>query len=114
MSDIDSIIQQLERQKTAIDQALQALRGMSGAAIGTARGTKRTGVSPEGRQRQIEAMRRYWAKKRAGQPAATKKRRGGRGLTEAGRKALSENMRRMWAAKRTASAARKGSKKRAS
>lgn len=82
MNEIDSIISQLEQQRSAIDQALEALRGVAGnAAPGRKRGPKK---------------------------AAAKK----RGLTEAGRQRLAANMRRLWAAKRAGGQTRKkGAKK---
>jgi hypothetical protein len=106
LPDIESIIQQLERQRTAIDNAIEALRGVSGESQPAA---KRRGRPPKaakrsmsaaGRQRQIAAMRAYWAAKKAGGKKATKKAAKKRGLTAAGRKRLSDNMKRMWAEKK--------------
>jgi hypothetical protein len=85
MNELDSIIANLERQRDAIDKALEALHGVSGSAPASS--------APATKKR-----------------AATKKRGG---LTEEGRRRLSENMRKRWAAKRTGSQARKGTKKRA-
>jgi hypothetical protein len=79
VSEIDNIISQLERQRTAIDNAIEALRGVSGASRpaakrpGRSKGKKRS-MSPEGRQRQIEAMRKYWAEKKAGGKASRRRR----------------------------------------
>lgn len=117
MHDLSSIIADLERHKSAIDNALAALREVGGvaiAAVPSAAPAKRRGRPPattkksagmdERRQRQAEAMRAYRAAKRAGKTVAAK--RAGKkatkkgGLTAAGRKALSENMKRMWAQKR--------------
>ncbi len=68
MSDIENIITELERQRAAIDNALEALRGITRQTTskrpGRPKGSKRV-KSADGRQRQIEAMRRYWAAKRA-------------------------------------------------
>jgi hypothetical protein len=79
---LDDIIAQLEHQRTAIDQALEALRGVAQKTISAKplgrpksakKATKKRVVSDEGRQRQIEAMRRYWAtKKKAAKQAARK------------------------------------------
>jgi hypothetical protein len=104
MPDLTSIIQQLERQRTAIDNAIEALRGVSGESQpapkrGRPKGKKRS--MSEGRQRQAEAMRAYWAAKKAGGKKATKKAAKKRGLTAAGRKALSDAMKKRWAAKRS-------------
>ncbi len=75
MNNIYKIIHQLEQQKAAIDRAIVALRGVSGA--GEVAGAKSGGgrqvtrkkrrLSPEGRQRIAEAARRRWAAKRAGE-----------------------------------------------
>jgi hypothetical protein len=104
MTDIASIISQLERQRSAIGNAIEALRGVSGQPAAKRRGRppkgKKGSMSAEGRQRQIEAMRRYWAARKRGGMKATKKAIKKRRLTAAGRKALSENMKRMWAEKR--------------
>ena len=80
MTDIHSIIAQLEHEKTSIEAAIDALQGIGVQATAVKRGPgrpkataakKSAGVS-EGRQRQIEAMRRYWAARRA---AAKKQRK---------------------------------------
>jgi len=84
MNELESIVANLERQREAIETALQALREVSGSASVSAR------------------------------PAATKKRATAKkrgGLTEEGRRRLSENMRKRWAAKRTGSQARKTAKR---
>jgi hypothetical protein len=102
MPDISSIIADLERQKSAIDNALAALRGIGGQPAAKKRGrpkcTKDRG-SVDGRQRQADSMRKYWAARKA-LSKRTKKAAKKTGLTAAGRKALSENMKRMWAEKR--------------
>ena len=84
MTELDSIVANLERQREAIDRALEALREVSGTTDAGAR------------------------------PAATKKRAAKKrgGLTEEGRRRLSENMRKRWAVKRTGSQARKAAKRR--
>jgi hypothetical protein len=82
---IKEIIDSLERQRTAIENALSALRGIEVAGQQSAS----TSTSRRGRA----------------------KRKGG--MTPEGRKRLAEAMRRRWAAKRTASQARKSSSKRA-
>ncbi len=82
MNELDSIIANLERQREAIDKALEALRDVSG--------------TPQ------VASKRPATKKRGGKRA---------GLTPEGRKRLSENMRKRWAAKRTASQARKSARR---
>ena len=82
MSEIDNIITSLERHKRAIDNAIAALREIGGSEPRKRRGRpprrgkakKRTrNMTPEGRQRQIEAMRRYWAEKKASGKKAARK-----------------------------------------
>ena len=105
VTEIENMIAHLERQRTRIDTALEALRGLSDAVEPEAKPVevqkdKRRSTSSEGRQRQIEGMRRYWAAKRtAGKKAAPKKATKKGGLTAAGRKALSDAMKKRWAAK---------------
>ena len=83
------VIAQLERQRSAIEKALAALKAVeqtghetamvsaAGApATGRRRGRppkRKGGMTPEGRQRLAEAMRRRWAIKRS---AAQAKKRG--------------------------------------
>jgi len=75
---INNIIASLERQKDSIEKALTALKEMDGAtaaprrgrprgtgAVPVAKQTRRGRISPEGRKRLAEAMRRRWAVKRA-------------------------------------------------
>src|SRR5947209_20233995 len=100
MTQIQNIIAQLQRQRTAIDTAIAALRGIDDQPTVVTSGPGSTATQPgavsEGRQRQIEAMRRYWA----GKKSAPKKAAGG--ITPAGRKRLAEAMRQRWAARRAA------------
>lgn len=104
MNDLQSIISQLEQQKAAIDKALAALREVSGETMARGpwkpKGTSKKAASGDGRQRQIEAMRAYWATKKAGTKKVAAKKVAKRTSSTAGRKALSENMKRMWASKR--------------
>ena len=111
MNEIANVIGELDRQKAAIERALEALRGVddsltSTGSTGGARGGRKGRMSPEARRRMSLGMKRRWAAKRAGtqtkQPAAKK-----RGLTAAGRRKLAEAMRRRWAAKRTAAQAKR-------
>jgi hypothetical protein len=116
---LKDIIRKLEYQRTAIDKALTALHQIdgtdleSGSAASTAAASgaaiivaRKGGMTPEGRRRLSEALRKRWAAKRAasghvsaGRPA---KRKGG--MTPEGRRRLSEALRKRWAAKRAASA----------
>jgi hypothetical protein len=86
LTDLQQIINDLERQKTAINNALAALRGLSadtpqrrgpGRPLGT-RGPgrppkKRSTISEEGRQRIAEAQRERWAAKKAAAKKAASK-----------------------------------------
>src|ERR1700744_5172143 len=115
---LKDIIRKLEYQRTAIDKALTALHQIDGtdldselavsaaAAPAAARATRKGGMTPEGRRRLSEALRKRWAAKRAasghvsaGRPA---KRKGG--MTPEGRRRWSGGLRKRWAAKRAASA----------
>jgi hypothetical protein len=108
-TDLTSIIAELEQQRSAIDNALIALREVSGRGSvaptaakrrGRPPGTKNQGGSVEARNRRSEGQRRRWAEKKAAEktasakPAAKK-----RELTAAGRKRLSEMMKARWASK---------------
>jgi hypothetical protein len=113
MNEIANIISQLEAQKAAIEQALEALRDFGrtgsitpGKSTGKSAPARKGGMTPEGRRRLVLAMKRRWAAKRTGaqaKKATTKK----SGVSPAGRRKLAEAMKRRWAAKRTASQAKK-------
>lgn len=85
---LKDIISRLERQRTAIERALAALHEASGSEVGersagtsgsttshagsgaglgraAGRGRRRGRLTPEGRKRLAEAMKRRWAVKRA-------------------------------------------------
>jgi hypothetical protein len=71
---IKEIIDSLERQKSAIENALSALREIqengsvsapSSPSRGRAAAKRKGGMTPEGRKRLAEAMKRRWAVKRA-------------------------------------------------
>ena len=119
MNNIESIITDLEHQRSAIDQAISALRSVTGtpessSAIASEQKellTKKRGISAAGRKRLADAMRRRWAAKRASQDktvqesgsgrdkgAATRKHR----LSPEGRKRIIEATKRRWALKRAA------------
>ena len=86
MNGIAGIIADLEKQRTSIDNAIAALREIGGAGTvmkkrrgrppGSGKAKKRT-MTSEGRERQREAMRRYWAEKKAAgnQPRKSHKKR---------------------------------------
>jgi hypothetical protein len=137
MAGFDGIITQLERQKAAIDKALEALRGIDESETlrnetpeaerqRASEVTRKGGMSPEGKQRLIAALKKRWAaKKREAKKAAASipatsvaavtsptTRKGG-GMTEDGRRRLAEAMKRRWAVKRAGSAVKKSGRKRA-
>lgn len=117
MAEINHIITSLEQQLAAVERALSALRSVAGIAGSEANTPRRRGrppgsksdtagqkrvLSPEGRQRIIEATRRRWAAARKAQKQApaqkrTPAKRGG--MTAAGRKRLSELTKARWASK---------------
>ncbi len=113
---LKDIIERLEQQRAGIERALAALREIgggleSGGAVtavvrGATRAKKKGGMTPDGRRRLSESLKKRWAVKRAaagkapaGRPA---KKKGG--MTPEGRKRLSEALSKRWAAKRAASA----------
>ena len=96
MKDIDNIITQLEEQKAAIERAISALRDIAGSAPATVKKARRgrppgrppaaasapapapapkkkRRLSPEGRKRIIEALKKRWAVKKAAAKKAARK-----------------------------------------
>jgi hypothetical protein len=87
MTDLDTIIEQLEKWKVGIDNAIAsvtALRGIEAIvppssaapvkqAAATKKATKKRVISPEGRKKISEASRKRWANVKKAAPAATKK-----------------------------------------
>jgi hypothetical protein len=79
LNDVTRIISDLERQRTAIDRAISALREVAGRGLGNTMSPstpepatggapatkKKRQLSPEGRQRIIDAAKKRWAAKRA-------------------------------------------------
>lgn len=95
---IGSVIEQLGRQKSAIEQALSALRGMNGMAAPEAAPAKRKGgMTAAGRKRLSEALKKRWAARRALAQGAPKAAPRKGGLTPEGRKRLAVAMRKRWA-----------------
>jgi hypothetical protein len=78
---LNGIINQLERQKTAIERALLALRGIEGipapapapAPSSSAPAKRKGGMTPAGRRRLSAAMKKRWAANKAAEvkPAVT-------------------------------------------
>jgi hypothetical protein len=110
VNNVENVISQLEKQRSAIDRALSALREITGSAATRVDGhrisqskTKKRHLSPEGRRRIIAATKRRWAAKRRGQAGAPKRAtvpsRSRRGkLSDEGRKRLALAMKKRWAA----------------
>ena len=87
MTDLDTIIEQLEKWKVGIDNAIAsvtALRGIEAIvppssaapvkpAATTKKATKKRVLSPEGRKKMAEASRKRWANLKKSAPAAAKK-----------------------------------------
>ena len=85
MKDVDSIISDLEQQRSAIERAIAALREIGGVAApqprkvgrpagsGKAVAKKTRRLSPEGRKRIIEALKKRWAEKKAAEKSSTRK-----------------------------------------
>lgn len=112
---LKEVIKGLEKQKTAIERALAALREVDGtapesvpsavAAAPARRGRPKHkgGMTPEGRKRLSEALKKRWAVKRASsqvRPQAKAKAKKKGGMTPEGRKRLSEALKKRWAVKR--------------
>ena len=82
MNDLKGIIWQLERQRTAIDRALSVLQQVTGAAEAkastgaftdhqqTTRTKRKRLLTPAGRRRLSEAMKKRWAAKRAAEASS--------------------------------------------
>ena len=78
MTDLSSIISELEQQRDAIERALAALRDVGGSSRITSNATAQSStprkrqMSEAGRKRIAEATRQRWAAKRALQATSTK------------------------------------------
>ena len=105
--DLNRIITELKTERDRIGRAIAALLDEARVAVSAttrrvAAPTRRgRGLTPAGRRRLSEAMKKRWADRRAKSTtpkAAAPKPRGG--LTAAGRKKLSESMKRRWAEKK--------------
>jgi hypothetical protein len=122
VNDVQNFISQLERQRSAIDRAIAALREIGGPIKGSAttaaantsqRGRGKRRISTEGRKRMAEAARKWWADKKESEstqepskrPAESSSRESAprkRRLSPEGRKAIIDATKKRWAAKRAA------------
>ncbi len=107
VNNVENVISQLETQRSAIDRALEALREVAGKSpLAAMRGNngrrRKRHLSPEGRQRIIEATKKRWAAARANSASkgAASPRRGA--MSAAGRKRLALAMKKRWAAAKKA------------
>ena len=87
MTDLNTIIEQLEKWKVGIDNAIASVTALCGIeaivspssaapvkqAAATKKATKKRVLSPEGRKKISEASRKRWANLKKAAPAATKK-----------------------------------------
>ena len=112
--DLDRIVSELRSERDRLSNAIALLEGEStnhrakAARLAAATSAKRTGsLTPAGRRRLSEAMKRRWAAGGFGNrrktrvavvSSATPRKKGG--LTPAGRKRLSEMMKKRWAGRR--------------
>ena len=112
MNNVENVISQLERQRSAIDRAISALREVAGkSSLAKVTSPSSNGqhrkrhLSPEGRRRIIEATKRRWATKRVNRMGTASKRtatprRGA--MSPEGRKRLALAMKKRWAAAKKA------------
>lgn len=116
MNDIETVIAQLERQRSAIDRAIAALREIGSPGRNPAKGAgpaagpgipRKRRMSAAGRKSISDATKKRWAEKRAAQaqtsasgssPAKTGPRK--RRLSPEGRERIIAATKKRWAAKR--------------
>ena len=115
---LSGIIAQLERQRSAIDRALEALREVEGTETPTVAPIKRAAVKAPAKSaadRRSEGQRKRWAAKKAEQAAveqiAHEEPGTQSGITAEGRQKLAEAMRKRWAVKRAGSTAKNTTQK---
>jgi len=116
--DIEKIVAQLREEIGRLSQAIGLLEGDNptkarvgrppAAAGRSTRPQRKGGLTPAGRRKLSEAMKRRWAQRRgatgassprtSGVAAAKPKKRGG--ITAAGRRRLSKAMKKRWAQRR--------------
>ncbi len=115
---LTSVIAQLERQKTAIERALAALRGVEGMEPAAHASSPAIAEPATRKRRNLRslAQKKRWALKRAAETStptvSTKAAPRKSGMTEDGRRRLAEAMKRRWAVKRAASTVKNTARKR--
>jgi hypothetical protein len=116
---LNGVIAQLERQKTAVEHALAALRDVEGigapASAASVPAKRRGRPKGSGSDKRSEGQKKRWAEKKAAQaaPAAMPQKSAPRKpqFTPQGLEKLAEAMRQRWAVKRAAAAAKKTTRK---
>ena len=109
-----SIIAELERQKMAIERALEALHGVGGIEMSASANSvaSKTKAPEAGQNRRSEAQKKRWAAKKAAEVMPAENASKG-GMTPEGRQKLADAMKKRWAAKRAGSVVKKTVRKRA-
>jgi hypothetical protein len=113
-----SIITELERQKAAIERALDALKGLGGvelsapAQASASPTTRKTNAAEVGQNRRSEGQKKRWAAKKAAKVVPSENASMG-GVTPEGRQKLADAMKKRWAAKRAGAVVKKAVRKRA-
>jgi hypothetical protein len=100
---LTAIVEQLERQKSAIDKALAALMELERIDVPPpTRPAPGKAEVVQGTTRRSLGQKKRWAAKKAVEPAPVKAVRNG-GMTPDGRKKLADAMKKRWAVKRSGS-----------
>ena len=100
-----SIITELERQKVAIERALDALKGVGSIQMSApvkasaSPATRKTNAAEVGQNRRSEGQKKRWAAKKAAKVVPSENASIG-GVTPEGRQKLADAMKKRWAAKR--------------
>jgi len=114
--DTEHIVGQLRAEMERIGHAIGLLEGNAPAkrvgrppnSVATGPAPRKGGLTPAGRRKLAEAMRRRWAERRGASPgskagvkatAATKPKKSG-GMSEQGRKNIAAAMKKRWAQKK--------------
>ncbi len=113
---LTSIIAELEKQKTAIERALAALREVEGIAPAALAPASSAPAKRKVSNKRSLAQKARWAAKKAAEatpPATPAKASRKGGMTPEGRKRLAEAMKKRWAVKRAGPAVKKAGRKKA-
>lgn len=116
MDGLTNIIAQLEKQKTAIERALAALREVEGIEPAAPAPASSVPARRKVSNKRSLGQKARWAAKKAAETtplAAPAKAPSKGGMTPEGRKRLAEAMKKRWAVKRAGSAVKKAGRKKA-